>query len=193
LLAIPFGKGSCGGCHVPQTIAVILRVDEQHHILTSSVRTKALSYFAEISKVLDNHQLAEGGWDESWPGTDIIKRIYGDPVLDRMTVIGHHLEWIAMVPESIRPSHTTIANAVIALIRQIDELPPIRIRNFKTILPCSHAARALCLIRGQAPFVTWKEYWDSGRLTRSPGPGFELRSPVSTRRSQDTVVINKGQ
>ncbi len=41
LLAAPLGKGCCGGTHVPYTVVVLLRVNEQHQILELKTKERA--------------------------------------------------------------------------------------------------------------------------------------------------------
>ncbi|MEN6405334.1 MAG: hypothetical protein ABFC77_02570 [Thermoguttaceae bacterium] len=159
LMAVPCGQGACGGCHIAYTIAVVLQVDSQYRILSSSNRQRAVQRLANISARLEKTKLVEGGWDQTWPGGGTKGIIYEDSLLDQITVIGHHLEWISLVQEPARPSRETVAHAVSACIADIDRLPPLDHRSFKTILPCSHAAHALCLLRNKDPFTTWMAYW----------------------------------
>ncbi len=192
LIAIPRGQGACGGSHVASSTAAILRVDDQYRLLSPSVRKQALVWFADLSELLERTQRPEGGWDRTWPGTKTKEAMYHHPVLDRITVIGHHLEWIAIVPESVRPSKKTVARAVAALAESFDALPAMEHRSFKSILPCSHAANALCRLQGKEPYATWKEYWDSGRLVRtSRGLGLRRPNPMTESVSETPLFDGK--
>lgn len=152
LIDRPFGNGSCGGCHVPYTVVMILRVDEQHTILGSRVRQRAYSWLRQLSGILEETQLPDGSWERDWGRTGQKGRLFNDPVLDRITIIGHHLEWMAFVPDDYRLPKEAIAKAVACLGREIDKLSPLPYRSFKSVLPCSHAARALCCCKGVDPF-----------------------------------------
>lgn len=183
LLAVPWGKGSCGGCHLPYAVVTILSVDGQFELLSPEVRDRALRRLGDLSALLERTQRGEGGWDKSWAGKEMEGQlyIYDDPLLDRITVTGHHLEWIAMAPPSVRPSKETVARAVSAMAEDVDALPPFDPRPlvgrlFKTMLPCSHGAKALCMLRGREPYETWVEYWDSGQLAHG-SKGLHLRKP----------------
>lgn len=190
LTAIPYGDGACGGCHVPYTIATILGVDRQYLLLSESARRQAVQRLKELSTHLEATQRPEGGWDATWVGVGrTTKPLYSDAVLDRLTVTGHHLEWIAMAPETCRPSARTVARAVTAFVRDTDEQPPLRIRSFKSILPCSHGARALCLLHGSDAYAVWKSWWDAGRLILSSRGGYELRE---ARGAERAVVRGRG-
>jgi hypothetical protein len=175
LIATPFGKGACGGCHVPYAVVVILRVDEDYSILSSAMRNAAQKWLAGLSHWLEDRESPLGGWDKSWGKLGVVPFLYGDDLLDRITITGHHLEWMSLVPnDSPLPSEFVIKRAVAAIRRDVRALPALPYRSFKTLLPVSHAARALALFRRDDPFSVWIKYWNAGRLTRSE-TGFELR------------------
>jgi len=157
LLDTPLGRGCCAGTHALYTIVTLLRVDEQVSILDSRVRTRAEAHLKNVASILERNQLDDGSWSRDWGGTGETGFLYGDLVLDNITIAGHHLEWIALAHEEHRPSRDTIARAVASVVEQIEQLPPLHRRSFKTILPCSHAAKAMCLIRGVDPYLIWLE------------------------------------
>lgn len=164
LLLEPYGKGSCCGCHKPYALINILRCDEQYPILSAESRTAALAWLARLSKLLERSERPEGGWDASWAGTEHSRAGFGDDLLDRITVIGHHLEWIALAPSSVRPERDVVQRAVIALRTDVEAMP-MRARSFwKSVLPLSHAARALCLLHGSEPYRLWTEGRDARKL-----------------------------
>lgn len=176
LLRIPHGRGSCGGCHVPYAVAVLLRVNDTYPILSPETREEMHRWLAALSAILEESQCSAGGWDLHWPLTSKIPAPQDDPCLDRITMTGHHLEWIALAPETARPRLDTIKHAVIALLRDIRALPELGgPRLFKTLLPCSHAARALCLFRGVSAYSTWNRFATNGDLERTPR-GYRLRA-----------------
>jgi hypothetical protein len=178
LIATPLGKGTCSGCHVPYTVVTLLRLDEDHPILSQDVRAKARAWLAALAHLLDYRLSPTGGWDKSWAPDSEQKFLMGDDVLDRITITGHHLEWTALAPDDLRPSTTAVQRAVVALRRDVASLPPLRQRTFKTLLPVSHGARALALLRGVDPYSVWSKYWKNGRLRRSER-GFETRASSS--------------
>jgi hypothetical protein len=169
LLDTPLGKGVCGGCHVPYAVTVIVRVDEQYTVLSRGMRKRALDWLEALSRVLENSERDSGGWDKSWPDTKEIERLSGEEVLDRITITGHHLEWIALAPSRVRPHKGAVSRAVASFVRDLDDIPtlPGGKRVFKVLLPCSHGARALCLLRDRSPYETWRRHWDAGRVSRS--------------------------
>lgn len=175
LCAASLGTGACGGCHLPYAVATILRVDEDHPILSSDVRQYASDWLSALLHRLEDRQLALGGWDRSWATPGTTNFVYGDDLLDRITITGHHLEWICLIGDSdLRPSDVAISRAVAALHRDVLSLPPVEHRSFKALLPVSHAALALSLMRGVDPFSFWLKYWNEGRISRS-ATGFVVK------------------
>jgi hypothetical protein len=172
LISTPFGEGSCGGAHVPYAVVTLLRVNEQTTILTESSCRKARKYLIRLSHLLQLN-FAGGAWDKFWPSGKPIKFLWGDELLDRITITGHHLEWIALAPPEVRPSEQEVRRAVMALREDVESLPALRHQSFKTMLPVSHAARALSLLRGVDPYSFWLAYWNRGLLKRTE-KGFAL-------------------
>lgn len=178
LMEAPLGKGSCGGCHVPYAIVCLLRADDQHKILDQKVRARATEWLRRLLLQLEKSCAEHGGWDREWAAGASQRFMWGDDLLDRITVTGHHLEWIAMLPADVEVDEEVVRRAVRGLRADIESLPPISRRSFKTILPVSHAARALALLTGNEPFAIWNTYWEGGRLTRHE-KGYSVRQANS--------------
>lgn len=173
------GEGSCGGCHIPYAVVVLLRVDQEHHILSAESRTHACEWLSELTRLLTRTRRDVGGWDGSWAGVVNGKDVGvygGNEVLARITITGHHLEWIALAPPELRPSDDIVADAVVALVYDLDQLPDWGRQSFKVLLPCSHAARALCLLKGVEPSAAWQSLFTSGRAFRTR-KGYRLSGP----------------
>ena len=57
------GEGACGGCHLPYSIVMLLRVDDEYNILSRETRVKALAWLRKVSDILDRLETGEGrGW-----------------------------------------------------------------------------------------------------------------------------------
>jgi len=165
LLSQPYGKGACGGCHAPYALVNIVRCNEQYPILSTGSRGEVLEWLGRLSKLLERSERSAGGWDLSWPGTERSEIIFSDDVLERITVVGHHLEWIALAPSSVRPKDDVVQRAAIALTTDIKALPKVARQSWESLLPCSHAARALCLLRGRQPYALWNDRWEAAKTT----------------------------
>jgi len=172
MIRMPLGQGSCGGCHVPYAVVILLRVDEQQGILSNESRKEARNWLIKLQRLLEERWSESGGWDKSWAGET--RNLWSDDILDRITITGHHLEWMALAPADLRPSLAMVQRATGSLRRDVASLPKLSNQVFKTLLPTSHAARALALLRGDQPFQVWQKYWQRGLLRRTD-KGFELR------------------
>lgn len=157
LIELPYGSGSCGGGHVPIAVATILHVDQEFHLLSEAVRQDAMTWLKGLARLLEQRECAQGGWDTIVPDSTMPAVIWRDGLVDRITVTGHQLEWIAVAPPSVIPNESVITRAVVALRRDVETLPPVPERSFKVLLPVSHAARALCLLDAVDPFTKWCE------------------------------------
>lgn len=177
LIGEPTGEGACAGCHLPYSIALLIRVDDDSRILSPDIRRLAEERLKEFCRMLeDSFDVPPQGWKADWSGRGTIGGRYNELHLDRINVIGHHLEWIAIAPPDSRPSKEVIGAGVSELSTAILDLPDIRTRQFKSLLPCSHAARALCMLRNEDPYRVWRAFWDAGRLSRSARMGYQLNS-----------------
>lgn len=174
LIDAPWGKGSCGGCHTPYAVVSLLRVDERHRILDPDTRAKARAWVTRLVNHLEQKWGERAGWDKDWAGVSNSPSIWEDTALDRITVTGHHLEWMAMLPLDLYPDEMVVKRAVQGLCADIASLPPTTQRSFKTLLPVSHAARALALLIGVEPFQLWKQYCECGYLQRNAN-GYSIR------------------
>jgi hypothetical protein len=177
LIATPYGVGACGGTHVPYAVATILRVNEEYPIISEGVSLHARHWLLTLGHFLEKRWSETAGWDQCWARP--AGYIYGNDLLDRIAVTGHHLEWMALAPRACRPSEQLIKRAATALRADIASLPAIRHRSFKSLLPVGHGARALALLRGVDAFTVWLKYWNAGRLKLTES-GFRIE-PVSKR------------
>ncbi len=150
LLEKPLGEGCCGGCHAPYTVVTLLRIDKEHFpILSQETSKRANQWLKNVSAKLEINQQADGSWPRDWGSTGQNGGIYNDIVLDRITLLGHHLEWIALSPSENRPAEACIRKAINASITRITQLQSRPQKSFKTLFPCSHLALAFCLLKQQ--------------------------------------------
>ncbi len=164
LISSHYGQGSCGGVHVPIAVATILNIDRNQEILSNEAREQGEAYLKSLSRHLEQRIQMTGVWDARWTkGNDLA--IYQDSTLDTITVTGHHLEWIALAPASCRPSRSTIKTAIEGISSAFESLPPHRFRSFKSVLPSTHALRALCLLRCELSGDLWNRFVSNGFLS----------------------------
>jgi len=146
-------RGVCFGNHRLFTLAVFLRTDDEHAILSPAVRQEILLFLTAQTRVLVQHQHSDGYWDGHWPtrpaAGDAKESQTGDAVVDRILATGHALEWWATAPEECHPPRETLAKAGQWLVRTVDGLTPEQTESYYTFL--SHAGRALSIWRGKLP------------------------------------------
>ncbi len=118
ILAQPLDRGSCGGTHKQFALAFLLRHGSPRCI-TADLRQRSEDYLMRSSRLLERSQLPNGAWSPQWaagsarsidPDTEPIR---GD---DLVRITGHQLEWIEIVPDSLRPTRDCVARSLRFLI-----------------------------------------------------------------------------
>jgi len=148
-------QGICFGNHRLHALVVMLRIDDQHEILSPECRGKIVAHLRDVTARLVRTQHADGYWDGSWPGEE-----WDGPVrpkqtalgvrADRLLETGHVLEWWALAPAEILPPDETLTRAAHWVVREILELPERQVEAYYPFL--THAGRALALWRGKFPY-----------------------------------------
>ena len=146
-------QGVCFGNHRLFTLVILLRVDDQHPILSPAVRAETMDYLAGMTTTLESTQHPAGFWNGSWPDATPEtepSESDGDRLTDRLLATGHALEWWALAPKELHPSDETLQRAGQWLARQLtDELTDRQIQSYYPFL--THAGNALTLWRGKRP------------------------------------------
>ncbi len=150
--------GVCFGNHRLHTLVVLLRVDEQHPILSPECREKILRHLKRATATLVASQRDEGCWDERWAqkptdaptsSTDTSAGDQLDPLSRRLLATGHALEWWALAPKETHPPRDVLVRAGHWLSRTIVDMDDEAIKKNYTFL--THAGRSLALWRGHFP------------------------------------------
>ncbi|MBX9789459.1 MAG: hypothetical protein K2Y37_11135 [Pirellulales bacterium] len=147
LLSRPLGTGACLGTHALYAFAVLLRIDEKAPILSSTVRSRVRVRLRDAAGCLARNQRADGAWTKDWP----VRVPAASSGLDweALTATGHHLEWIALLSDDLRPPKASLRKAVCFLVASTNGLSSHEETDY--YLPIAHAARALCLMRNTSP------------------------------------------
>jgi len=145
------GGGSCVGTHQCHVMAVALRADADRPFLSPDLRQYLSERLGFVCRQLEQCQLADGGWPCDWTqsGKPIALAIAEGELNTRLRVTGHHLEWIAIAPNAVRPADKCVIRAIEYLQRRMLDLPPDSYYHNYTLL--THAARALVLLSGREP------------------------------------------
>ncbi len=140
-------ESNCWGTHRLYALAIMLQSDSESHFLSARLRRHILQHFARTSARLVGNQRRIGAWGGEWAKEDSKPTDTTGTTIDTMiSVTGHHLEWMALVPKEARPDAASLHAAVEFLLKACEQ------RNFaamrKRYCPYSHAARALKLLTG---------------------------------------------
>ncbi len=143
----PLGDGACFGCHVPFALASLLDVNRQNPILTPAVAEVVRDHIRELGRGLSACQQKDGSWPVNWPSVfgqrNGSARDVDSSVITVLTVTGHHLEWMMVAPQSLRPKADVIRRAARYLVDTILRLRPDVDADWHFFLPVSHAAKAV--------------------------------------------------
>jgi hypothetical protein len=145
----PVGEGSCYGTHVCYAVATMLNVNETHPILSVPAAKCGLNYLNRIAQLLASTQHPDGAWRADWS----VGKICDAPASATSSwgasihVTGHHLEWLAITPARLLPSHS-LHRAIDFLAGALKQATSSEIAA--QYCPWSHAARSLLLWRETA-------------------------------------------
>ncbi len=151
------GEGSCLGTHVPYAIAILLRLDERHDILGRAPRASAIKYLQVVSRTLEQGQASNGTWPSRWtpgvpddyiPDTDEARTLVG------LTLMGHHMEWIAFAPEEVRPRKDCLMKALKFMTEHTPAMADGAVQEYYHLL--THVGNALCHYAGVIPSSAYK-------------------------------------
>ena len=110
LMKRPSDKTSCCGAHTPYALVNLLRANQQYPILDPDVARRVEAHLVDISRRLEANQDPSGAWLGRW-------YVSREPVPDEtigfqaIWATGHHLEWITLAPEHLRPNRQCIERA----------------------------------------------------------------------------------
>jgi hypothetical protein len=153
LISHPRSQGPCNGLHRLEALVVLYRADEMAHVLSRRTRQKMLVEMKTVSDLLVTAQTDEGYWTRQWPRGEAGRVDEKATVYDKLLVTGHQLEWLALAPQEVQPPRETIVRAARWTLKTILEIDDKELHAHYG--PFSHAARALCLWRGNEPHAFW--------------------------------------
>lgn len=141
------GEGPCLGTHVPYALCVILGLDRREGFLSRSMAHRAEEHLRSLSGYLEAHQTQDGTWRRRWaPGMAPLGPGEDDSHFAALTLVGHHLEWVAIAPPECRPSERCVRRAIAFALEVAERLSYIEINNNYHLF--THIGRALCLLAG---------------------------------------------
>lgn len=162
LIDRPFGRGACFGCHVPFALACFHQLHQTEALLDEQTALRVQQRLREYSQCLDDVQDSEGGWSPHWYSRNQSPTsfLWGSREWDQVACTGHHLEWTALLPDSMRPAPKVLTRAIRHVARMIRQLRSDIRPRWRTYLPASHAVKAVLTLCGHE-FGKWDRNWEA--------------------------------
>ncbi len=149
--------GVCSGTHRVYSLALLLRLDEQFHILSPGVRDAVWQHLAYVRDLIRQSQFPDGHWPSNWAeGKRAVDAPIDDPEYRQVIATGHHLEWLAIAPRELHPPHEQIVRAARWVIHNTTSKTEQQIQRTYTFY--SHVGNALALWRRTHPALFWSRW-----------------------------------
>ena len=157
--------GVCLGLHRVYSLMVMLRVDDEHDILSDPVRQQAYAYLESVRDLICESQHEDGRWPSNWyEGADALKKPSGDPPHFDAIATGHHLEWLSIAPKELHPPREDIVRAAKWAIKDISQKEQEQIRLYYTFY--SHVGNTLAFWRKTTPPDFWQRWRETHAFER---------------------------
>jgi hypothetical protein len=149
--------GVCLGTHRIYSLMVLVRLDDDQHLLSSETREAILAHLRQTRDLMVASQFEDGHWPSNWPdGAEALAKPVDDPLYKKVIATGHHLEWLAIAPEELHPPRETILKAAKWVIDTTISQTSDDIAERYTFF--SHVGNALALWRKTHPADFWMKW-----------------------------------
>lgn len=168
--------GVCSGTHRLYSLMVLVRLDDDHDILTDETREKIMDHMRSVRDLITACQFEDGHWPSNWSdGADALRKPIDDELYKQVIATGHHLEWMAIAPRELHVPREQILKGADWVIKTTIEQSLSDIGTRYTFF--SHVGNALALWRKTHPADFWMK-WQA----EHPGAGV-----VSDDQSADAL------
>jgi hypothetical protein len=149
--------GVCSGTHRLYSLMVLVRLDDNHDILSDGVRARIMEHLASVRDLIVSCQFPDGHWPSNWAeGADALSKPINDELFKKVIATGHHLEWLAIAPEELHPPRDVVVKAADWVIKTTTEMSDSEIAGKYTFF--SHVGNALALWRKTHPSDFWSKW-----------------------------------
>lgn len=149
--------GVCSGTHRVYSLALLMRMDDEFGILSPSVRETVEKHLLRVRDLIVDAQFEDGHWPYNWQeGARAVEEPADEPRYRKVIATGHHLEWLAIVPERFHPPRAQLVRAARWCIRDVEERSAATIRDDYTYY--SHVGSALALWRQTRAAKFWRSW-----------------------------------
>lgn len=149
--------GVCHGTHRLYSMMLLVRLDDEFHILSPEIREEIFAHLRHVRDLLIVSQFEDGHWSSAWQeGAKAVKQPAADLMYKKVISTGHHLEWLAIAPEELHPPRDQLRKAARWAIETTKAQTPEQIQQFYTFF--SHVGGALSLWRSVRPSEFWHKW-----------------------------------
>jgi len=152
-------KGVCAGTHRLYSMVLLLRLDEQFpEVLSDEMHERIMAHMLNVKQWITESQFEDGHWPSNWgDGKRAIDTPRDDELDKQVIATGHHLEWQAMAPASLRLTDEQNKRAFDWLLKTMRDNPTHdHILRFYTFY--SHVGNASALWRKTHPVPLWSAW-----------------------------------
>lgn len=147
--------GVCGGTHRVYSLMVLLRLDDEHQILSPAMRGQVFEHLVRVRDAISASQHPGGEWGTDWPdGITAFRSPLREPQYRQVIATGHHLEWLAIAYPELQPERDAVQKAADWLVQTIRDMPEDELMSQYTFY--SHVGNALALWRKTHPAEAWR-------------------------------------
>ncbi|MBI1312242.1 hypothetical protein GC176_13215 [bacterium] len=158
--------GVCGGTHRLYSLMLLVRIDDlmraesesRYGILSDEIRAEVIEHLGKVRDILEETQFEDGHWPYNWPeGKVAVEHPDTEsPAYRDVIATGHHLEWLAIAPESLHPPRAMIHKAANWIIANTTSKAQKELLDDYTFY--SHVGNALALWRNTNASAFWKKW-----------------------------------
>jgi hypothetical protein len=149
--------GVCAGTHRVYSLMVLIRLDDEFHILSPAARQASYRHLERVRDLITVSQFPDGHWPSNWAdGADAVANPIHDELHKQVIATGHHLEWLAIAPRELHPPREMILKAADWAIRTTTAQSQSQVLERYTFF--SHVGNALALWRKTHPAEFWKSW-----------------------------------
>jgi hypothetical protein len=147
--------GVCGGTHRVYSLMVLLRLDDEHHLLSPMMRDRVFEHLIGVRDAIAASQHSGGEWGSDWPnGITAFQSPLKEPAYRQVIATGHHLEWLAIAYPELQPDRDVVRKAADWLVQTVRDTPQDELMSQYTFY--SHVGNALALWRKTHPAEAWR-------------------------------------
>lgn len=147
--------GVCGGTHRVYSLMVLLRLDDEHRLLSPPMRDRVFEHLQGVRDAIAASQHPDGKWGTDWPdGVSAFRSPLREPAYRQVIATGHHLEWLAIAYPELQPDREVVRKAADWLVQTVRDTPDVELVAQYTFY--SHVGNALALWRKTHPADAWR-------------------------------------